>query len=234
MRNAREFYEFDATRRAAYDGTSPIIRRRNQFVVDLLRPGVRCLDVGCGAGGFAPLLKERFSHVMGLDLSQTMARTARGRGMETACCDVDESELPYLAETFDAVVCCDVVEHVFDPVQFSQKIYRVLKPGGQFAVSVPNIRYWPRLKSLILGYFPRTTGDPNGYDGGHLHYFASQNIVEVMHSARFEKVRSFGFNADASRRAQVISYSLRLPVLQGLAREFGCSTVIAVGQRPDD
>ena len=120
---------------------------------------------------------------------------------------------------------------MFDPVLFLQRVGRVIRPGGQLVISVPNIRYWPRLKSLLLGYFPRTTGDPYGYDGGHLHYFATRNLVEVLQAASLRDVRTHGFNADPSRRARFVSYSMRTAVFRNVAREFGCSTIIADARR---
>jgi methionine biosynthesis protein MetW len=231
MRAARSFYELDAARRVTQDGSEPTVRRRNEFVLSLLPAGAACLDVGCGPGGFGPLLATKFRRVVGIDLSLTLAAEARSRGVWAVCGDLDEGELPYVDGAFDAIVCCDVLEHVFDPVVFVRRIYRVLRPGGHFVVSVPNIRYWPRVRSLLGGYFPRTTGDPHGYDGGHLHYFATRNVLEVLEAAALKNLQAFGFNADPSRRARVVSTSLKLPGLRTIAREFGCSTIVAAGRR---
>jgi methionine biosynthesis protein MetW len=232
MRAARQFYEHDADRRVQCDGTDPIVYRRNRLALELMPAGRRCLDVGCGAGGLTPLLSEKFTFVAGLDLSQTLVRAATARGMRALCADLDEGELPYVDASFDAAICCDVLEHVFDPIVFVRRVVRVLKPGGTFVVSVPNIRYLPRVLSLIAGYFPRTTGDPNGYDGGHLHYFTTQNVAEVFAAAGLHGIRAMGFNADPSRRARPVDAALRVPGLRGPAREFGCSTIIVAGARP--
>lgn len=232
MRAAREFYESDAARRVQWDGRDPIIHERNRTALALLPGGRRCLDVGCGAGGLAPLLAGKFTFVAGIDLSLALARAAADRGMRASCADLDEGDLPFAAGSFDAAVCFDVLEHVFDPVLFVRRIVRVLEPGGHFVVSVPNIRYLPRVMSLVRGYFPRTTGDPNGYDGGHLHYFTTRNVVEVFEAAGLRDIARYGFNADPSRRARLVSVGLRLPVLEGAAREFGCSTIIVAGRRP--
>lgn len=231
MRAARAFYEFDTTRRLGCDGTDAVVHRRNRLVLELLPSGRRCLDVGCGAGGFAPLLAEKFTFVGGVDLSQTLAKAAAGRGMRALCADLDEGELPYADDSFEAIVCCDVLEHVFDPVVFVSRVTRVLRPGGTFVVSVPNIRYWPRVRSLLGGYFPRTTGDPHGYDGGHLHYFTTRNVAEIFGTCGLRDVRVYGFNANASRRAKPISLALRTRWLEPWAREFGCSTIIVSGRR---
>lgn len=232
MKAARAFYDDDAARRSTHDGSDPIIRRRNELVVSLLAGGRRCLDIGCGSGGLGSVLLTRFGSAMGVDLSLTLAVHASARGVKAVNADLDDGELPFADASFDAVTCCDVLEHVFDPVALVRRVARVLRPGGQFVVSVPNIRYWPRLKTLLLhGYFPRTTGDPQGYDGGHLHYFATRNLVEVFGQAGMRDIRTYGFNADPSRRARLVSYSLRTPGLRRVGREFGCSTLIAVGRR---
>lgn len=232
MRAAREFYERDAARRVAWDGRDPVIHQRNRMALALLPAAQRCLDVGCGAGGLAPLLAEKFSFVGGVDLSLTLARAAAGRGMRPLCADLDEGELPFADSSFDAAVCFDVLEHVFDPVQFVRRVVRVLKPGGTFVVSVPNIRYLPRVLSLMRGYFPRTTGDPHGYDGGHLHYFTTRNVAEVFELAGLRDIARFGFNADPSRRARLVTLGLRFPMTESAAREFGCSTIVVAGRRP--
>lgn len=232
MRAAREFYESDAARRVQWDGRDPVIHQRNRMALALLPDGRRCVDVGCGSGGLAPLLAEKFTFVSGVDLSLTLARTAGDRGMRGVCADLDESSLPFADASFDAAVCFDVLEHVFDPVQFVQRVVRVIRPGGSFVVSVPNIRYLPRVLSLAGGYFPRTTGDPNGYDGGHLHYFTTRNVAEVFEAAGLRDVIKRGFNADPSRRSRVVTWGLRIPMLEPAAREFGCSTIVVAGRRP--
>ena len=89
MKAARAFYEFDAARRVRHDGRDDLIYRRNRRVLDLLPAGARCLDVGCGAGGFAPLLAERFQVVSGVDLSLTLAKAASTRGMRALCAQTD-------------------------------------------------------------------------------------------------------------------------------------------------
>lgn len=49
----------------------------------------------------------------------------------------DAHELPLRAASVDAVVCCEVLEHVRDAQRCTDEIFRILKPGGQFFFSVP-------------------------------------------------------------------------------------------------
>jgi len=50
---------------------------------------------------------------------------------------VDISAIPFHSETFDALLCIHVMEHVEDDVSAMRELYRVLKPGGWAVISVP-------------------------------------------------------------------------------------------------
>jgi len=117
----------------------------NQF---RLSPGDKVLDLGCGEGRHAitAYLKERVE-VLALDLSLTDLGTAQSRFDEFEdAADKTRSlnficssglNLPFADATFDKIVCAEVLEHIPDYQSVIQEINRVLKPGGQFAVSVP-------------------------------------------------------------------------------------------------
>ena len=97
------------------------------------RDGDRILDVGVGLGR---VLSE-FPHLRryGVDISLGYLAEAQAKGIETAYALV--GDLPYADATFDAVLCTDVLEHVFDLYGSCANILRVLKPGGVLIVRVP-------------------------------------------------------------------------------------------------
>ena len=71
----------------------------------------------------------------------------------------------------------------------------MLVPGGLLLVLVPNIRHYFRMYELFVrGHFPRTSGDPEGIDGGHLHYFTFSDLQAMLQSAGFTDVRLRGTN----------------------------------------
>ncbi len=88
------------------------------------------LDVGCGTKPYHSLFKVK--SYRGLDIDSPVTRK---RGIADDL--YDGTQFPYLSESFDAVLCNQVLEHVFNPDEFLAEINRVLKPGGKLLLTVP-------------------------------------------------------------------------------------------------
>lgn len=90
----------------------------------------RLLDVGCGSKPYRSLFKV--TEYVGLDIDSPVSRQ---RGVA----DVFYSgqDFPFEAQSFDAVLCNQVLEHVFNPDEFLAEIERVLRPGGKLLLTVP-------------------------------------------------------------------------------------------------
>jgi SAM-dependent methyltransferase len=114
---------------------------------DLVRPGTRWLDLGCGHQ-VLPSWRERQERVLvarcrtvvGLDYD--LPSLARHRSIDRKVRG-DMSRLPFADESFDLVTANMVVEHLDDPRAQFAEISRVLRPGGSFLFHTPN----------ALGYF---------------------------------------------------------------------------------
>ncbi len=93
----------------------------------------KILDVGVGLGRLlAPLTEyERY----GVDISFDYLKIAKNRGIEVALAKIEN--LPYAKKVFDAIVVCDVLEHVFDIHHCCVRIIECLRPGGILIVRVP-------------------------------------------------------------------------------------------------
>jgi SAM-dependent methyltransferase len=90
----------------------------------------RLLDVGCGRKPYRDLFKV--DEYLGMEIDSEVTR-ARGYA------DVfyDGEVFPFDDGAFDAIVCNQVLEHVFNPDAFLEQIHRVLRPGGRLLLTVP-------------------------------------------------------------------------------------------------
>jgi SAM-dependent methyltransferase len=161
-------------------GVSTPRNQRVEKAAPVLGQGKVLLDIGCGSGALSPLLKNRFETIVGLDFIEGVLAEAR-RGGEVPVCASFSHPLPFLADTFDAVVLLSTLQYAVDPKKLVQEASRVARPGGTVLLSVPNMRVITRLVKLVfLGIFPRTSSDPAGYDGGTLHYFCYRNVHDLL------------------------------------------------------
>lgn len=110
---------------------------RQLFVEAGIKPGMRVLDVGSGAGDVALLAAELVGstgHVTGLELNPTMLQAARLRAARAGYTNVefieDNAENPLLDEKFDAVVGRWVLMWLNNPVAALRNLVRLVKPGG--------------------------------------------------------------------------------------------------------
>ena len=163
-----------------------------------LTGGNRILDVGCGDGSFSQYSKEKFRRLYGTEISEEAAHIAQKQGVLTTITDLNSS-LSYKDNTFDAVTCLDVIEHLPDPRLLLAEIYRVLRPDGQLVATTPNIRYFRNLYRLIFkGTFPHTSADTFVWGGGHLHYFTRRDLNTLLNKVGFKKI-TFSINRNQFR-----------------------------------
>ena len=171
------------------------LHTRTDVARDLLEPGTRLLDVGCWGGeGLARMeAGTRFRELYGVDLIPASVEAARAHGIDARLVDLNQEALPFPDGFFDAVTCLAVVAQVFDPERAVAELARVLRPGGQLVLSVPNVAVLPNRLTLLLGRRPRTSPDP-AWDGGQLHYFtlkATHSLLE-RHGFRVRGVHPTG------------------------------------------
>lgn len=102
---------------------------------DFATKELKILNVGAGTGDDLVLISQ-YGKIYAVDIDQDALNLVSDSVVaEKKCADV--CALPYADEFFDVVVSFDVLEHVDDHVKGVQEIYRVLKPGGHFIMTVP-------------------------------------------------------------------------------------------------
>lgn len=122
---------------------------RGPYLQRWIGAGKRVLDLGCRDGMLTSFFAPG-NEVVGVDIDQNALKLARNKlGIETHWLDLN-AEWPFAADSFDAVVACEIMEHLFFLEPFLEKVKKTLKKGGLFLGSVPNaFRMRNRLKFLF-------------------------------------------------------------------------------------
>jgi SAM-dependent methyltransferase len=113
------------------------------------------LDVGSGHGMLLSLLCELGHDCYALDIADYTAKYPeiyRHKPIQFQVCNIEVDPLPFPADCFDAVVCCQVLEHFsLSHLKAMQEIHRVLKNGGIVEVDVPNAVSFRNRSRMLRG-----------------------------------------------------------------------------------
>ena len=150
---ARELREAYNRRHAA-----GILRDRDRFYRMVRRrmrprPGSTLLDVGCGGGSFLREMAE--FRAVGVEVSDVALRAARESAPRAWLVLGQGERLPFPDGSFDLVACLGNLEHFLDPAAGAREVARVLAPGGEAWILLPNSYYSGDLWRVIrTGYGP--------------------------------------------------------------------------------
>jgi 2-polyprenyl-3-methyl-5-hydroxy-6-metoxy-1,4-benzoquinol methylase len=154
-------------------------RERGLYLAEWIGKGKEVLDLGCRDGELTRYFCAD-NKVLGVDVDRKALDLAKDKlGIETRWVDLNV-EFPFAPESFDVVVACEVLEHVYHPQMVVERIHSALRPGRLFAGSVPNaFRFGNRMKFLLGQDFDK--------DPMHLHVF-SRAKLRTMLSEHFRDV----------------------------------------------
>lgn len=113
------------------------------FLAPLIKKDAKILDAGCGTGGTITFLKNSgFKNVQGVDKSLSAINYCKQREIDNVS-KSDINNLPFNSNTFDAVICMDVLYHKgVIPQKALSEIYRVLKTTGVLYLQEPSYNFF--------------------------------------------------------------------------------------------
>jgi len=191
--NAAEFYREEGydpflslhTQQGLLDRAYVLARRqtlrwKKRLVGKLVASGARILDVGCGTGEFLSYLTTNFN-VEGIEPEPEAARWARERfGLKVHTGNLDDAPLD--TGHYDLITLWHVLEHVPDPSQVLDTIFRLLKPDGSLLIALPNIC---SLDARIYGSCWVALDTPR-----HLYHFSKPQAEMLVQKSGFKPVGS--------------------------------------------
>ncbi len=202
--------------------------------------GTRCTggrvlaDIGCGTGAFTKVMHDRYDTLFGIDFIPIPRSDLENVHFLRADLRVG---IPLNDGVADTITAIEVIEHAADPILLVREAFRVAKPGAEFILTTPNIRYIRHLFRLVLqGKGPKTAGhhdDELLWDGGHVHYFTSRDLKALLKDAGFVSVQSMAMIQPDGFLPGMRSLLSRWPG-NPLVREFLSGRLMVTGRKPED
>lgn len=144
------------------------------------KQGGSLLDLGCSSGGFLASVDSHAWNLYGIEMSAAVAARARTRtGADVFVGDILEAG--YKPESFDAITCFHLLEHVYDPRQVLANVCEWLKPGGVFILYLPNIQ---SAGARVFGSYWFALELPR-----HLYHFSPDTLRKFAKGVGLEEVQ---------------------------------------------
>jgi len=159
---------------------------RRFFVGKLLEhlKGDNVLELGVKDGAVIkhlPMPKK-----VGVDIDEAELTKAKALGVTTIRHDLN-TPIPLESGSFDNIICIEVLEHIFNFQNVLDEAYRILKPGGMFAVGVP---YHGTLKNIAVAL---AAFEHHYIDTLHVKFYTPRRLKRALKDAGFEIVEESRF-----------------------------------------
>ena len=155
-------------------------RRDLAFIADLVEPGSRVLDVGCGDGALLQLLAEQKNvDGRGVELSQRGVNECVAKGLSVIQGDADADLVDYPDDGFDYVILSQTLQATRHPKAVLRNMLRI---GRRAIVSFPNFGHWRvRAQLVFFGRMP-VTGNLtySWHDTPNIHLCTIRDFVELV------------------------------------------------------
>ncbi len=228
----------DGDLESAWGWTSPAgqvrAQRRAEFLIGeaQLAPGVRCLELGAGTGEFTERIARSGCDLVALEISPATAERCRARvgaGVEVVVGNAETAE-GLRGEAFDAIVGVSVLHHVNLDLCL-RNTFSLLRPGGRFAFSEPNLanpQIWAERNVRAVGRWRHTTPHETAFRAPELKAMIEAAGLVVTTCEPFE------FLHPATARALIPVVERVEHWLEATPARAIAGSVRVSGRRPDD
>ena len=163
---------------------------REMFKNAIKEKNISILDIGCGTGVLGLYFRQNQNcTVSGIEINNAAYLESIKNLDHVIKGNVETLDIPYENNKFDYIVMGDVLEHLINPMGTIKKIIKFLKPGGKILITVPNVRHWSILISLI--FKDKWKYESWGLlDYTHLRFFTKKSLHKMLNDNSFNLVKS--------------------------------------------
>jgi methionine biosynthesis protein MetW len=155
------------------------LRSDLKLIAEMIEPGARVLDIGCGDGALlAYLVRHKGVDGRGMELSQSGVNACVGHGLSVIQGDADRDLAAYPTGAFDVVVLSQTLQATRQPREVLETLVRI---GRRAIVSFPNFGFWRiRLHLMFRGRMPMShlLAHP-WYDTPNIHLCTIRDFVAM-------------------------------------------------------
>jgi methionine biosynthesis protein MetW len=155
------------------------IRVDLQLIADMIEPGTRVLDVGCGNGDLLEhLWRTKKVDGRGIEISTQGVQACVSAGLSVVQGDVEKDLHNYPDDAFDYVILSQTVQAMMNPRDVLEQTMRI---GRRAIVSLPNFGYWRlRMYMLLHGRMPISENLPyEWYNTPNIHFCTIRDFVRL-------------------------------------------------------
>ena len=158
----------------------PYGRMRVKPVLEYLKISCgKTLDLGSGEGIWMMELSKRKANVYGVDVSLDALKNTQNiltaNNLGSKIVQGNAQRIPFKSNSFDQIMCVEVLEHVEDPGKIFSEVGRCLKKDGQFVITVPNELY---LVKSVLPFDLRSHTKAMGHVSAGINYETLKKLAE--------------------------------------------------------
>lgn len=149
------------------------------LIGQMVRPGSRVLDVGCGDGALLDyLVSERGADARGIEISQAGVNACVARGLSVVQGDADTDLKDYPSGAFDYAILSQTLQATRNP---KNVLIELLRIGKRAIVSFPNFGYWRVRGGLFFKGCMPNTGTLNNpwYSTPNIHFCTIRDFVNL-------------------------------------------------------
>ena len=169
----------DDNRNYIYSENQSQIRDEYNYIIKLIQPDSKVIDLGCGNGSLLKkIVEEKNIIAQGIELSLSGVEACKTKGLNVSQGRIDE-KLPLEDNSFDYAICNVTIQMVMYPEILLKEMRRISKYQ---IVSFPNFGFYKNRfdlffngrmpKSMLFGY--------NWYSTGHIHQFSIKDFHQLI------------------------------------------------------